>query len=438
MPTLLTQKTILIEHSTQHPATMSSTTLDLTENNDSGVIPTRCSDWSLTCDKASSKRFWWNTPYSISVWEDSLDLSSKSAVGELTDDKVWNAYLRFQLKSVYKQCGVCHGPETSVDMGLCCYCGSPVHWTTCAIAATADQIAWKAGNKGIPKEKLLVCRNCDDLADPGIAITPHVDNARRCLIRALSIEHEYPLHIKSTLHRLLKSAEKSPDDPDLLRRTIEVVSMHFQPHDSADFVERRFVQSKDGFGVIAKRFIPKFTVVGVYPGYDDPLSGEHAKKGRPGPKYSLVDMNCADYFNRVFTEFSMCITPFFNEPSPTEVSNTGWIQETCRPEGRLSVMTSRDIQPGEELMIGYGPMYPRTYPHNYDALAFHRVEDVADPICFSLWHWTSLNEADAKFVCYVAYDPSADEYVPWETQKDSSPIASPFASPRSTDTPNPK
>ena len=184
-------------------------------------------------------------------------------------------------------------------------------------------------------------------------------------------------------------------------------------------VRKPIANKGGGFGVVAVQDIPRFSVVGVYPGYDDPLSGEHAKVGRPGPKYSLVDMNCADYFNRVFGELQKCITPFINEPLPTEQSNCAWIQETTRPEGRLSVMTVCDVKAGQELLIGYGPLYPRDYPYNYDAYAYHLVEGHSDPPCFALWHWKSLDEKESEFVCYVGYDAETDLYHYWETEEEA-------------------
>jgi hypothetical protein len=196
--------------------------------------------------------------------------------------------------------------------------------------------------------------------------------------------------------------------------------LFFQPGASASWLERRPSPSKGGgLGVFALCDIPRFSVVGVYPGYEDPLSGEQAKRGRPAPKYSLVDLNCADYFNRVFAEFDLCFTPFINEPTPSEKGNCAWIQEKVRQNGRLSVMTVCDIKQGEELLIGYGPLYPRDYPYAYDAYAFHTVDGYDDPACFALWHWANTDEKDAEFVCYVEYSVASNSYTYWETQDEA-------------------
>jgi len=378
------------------------------------LLPSKGTDWSLNKDAGSGKKFWWHKSYSISVWAGSLPLKVPEA--EATDHDVWRAFIRFRIDTVYKVCGVCNGPEQDEDLKVCCYCGHNVHKTGCSVPATPEQIAWKPANAGF-EAHLAACVQCEDIKfDPPKEHKPEEERARRCVIRALTIADEYPMHLRTKLHRLRKEAEKK-QTPELLRKVQETVREHFQPNDSSELVVRKQIANKgNGFGVVAAQDIPRFTVVGVYPGYDDPLSGEHAKVGRPGPKYSLVDMNCADYFNRVFGELHMCITPFINEPLPEEQANCAWIQETTRPEGRLSVMTVKDIKAGDELLIGYGPLYPRDYPYNYDAYAYHIVDGHTDPPCYALWRWKSLDEKESEFVCYVGYDKDTDSYHYWETE----------------------
>lgn len=382
------------------------------------LLPSKGEDWSYNLDKASSKTFWWNKTYSVSVWASSIKLENGLQPADATDNDVWRAFIRFRIHSVYKLCGVCHGPEQDADTKVCCYCGHNVHVDTCSVTATPEQMRWKSANQGF-EAHLVACHNCEDVKHD--IPTKHdkvVEGPRRCVIRALTIADEYPLQLRQELARLRKQADKE-QTPQLMEKVQETVARHFQPHDSREFAVRRQIANKGGgFGIVAVSDIPRFSIVGVYPGYEDPLSGEHAKLGRPGPKYSLVDMNCADYFNRVFGELQKCITPFINEPLPTETSNCAWIQETCRPEGRLSVMTVRDIKAGEELLIGYGPLYPRDYPYNYDAYAYHLVAGHSDPPCFALWHWKTLEEKESEFVCYVGYDKETDTYYYWETEEE--------------------
>lgn len=388
-------------------------------------LPTQCEDWSLNEEAEDSenpgKRFWWNKTYSISIWADQLKTKKfKGGKEKLLDDKdVWRAYIEFQVSAVYKLCAICNGPESSVDMKVCCYCGSPIH-LECAVKADAEMMAWKPANRGYEKY-LVCCLACDDKMpkdEEKRKIEQHHDDARRAGMRTLNIADE----LGEDLINRIKVVLNYPDLEE--KAKMEEVQMvnrsFFQPGNSAQLLERLPVPSKaGGLGVWAKADIPRFTIVGVYPGYEDPLSGEHAKAGRPGPRYSLVDLNCADYFNRVFVEYDKCFTPFINEPTPDEVSNVAWIQETCHKTGRLSVMAVRDIKAGEELLIGYGPLYPRTYPYNYDAYALHQVDGYNDPPCFAMWHWKTKDEKDAEFVCYVEYEASSNSYAYWETEDEA-------------------
>lgn len=388
-------------------------------------IPTKCEDWSLNEEteeesENKGKRFWWNKTYSLSVWEAQvkLDLSKKS-IAMQTDFDVWRGFIRFQIDTVYKLCAICNGPEDCTDMRVCCYCGHTVHME-CSGPADKEQIAWKPANRGFEKH-LAVCLACDDkLPEDGKKrpIVEHRDDARRCAMRTLNLADEIGKELTARCHVILNYPDL--DERDRMAEVQNVNRAFFQPGDSAKWLVRKPVPNKcGGLGVHAVVDIPRFSIVGVYPGYEDPLSGEHAKVERPGPKYSLVDLNCADYFNRVFLEYDTCFTPFINEPNEQELSNVAWIQETCHLKGRLSVMTVRDIKAGEELLIGYGPLYPRTYPYNYDAFAFHGVDGYDDPPCFALWHWKTKDEKDAEFVCYAEYQSAENRYSYWETEEEA-------------------
>eukprot|EP00759_Apiculatamorpha_spiralis_P023910 PhF_6_TR27400/c0_g1_i1/m.40334 len=331
---------------------------------------------------------------------------------DATDTDVWRAYLERQDTSVYKQCGICNGPQDNDDMYLCCYCGNDVH-IDCSKVATPEQIAWKDANDSMV-DRMRCCFTCDavPLPDPPRKIEPREDNVRRCLWRVKLLLKEYPANLQGEIAKFETEYTRLTPEQGM-EKLQTLVALHFQP-DRASFFTRKIPNKGGGTGVIAKKFIPRFTRVGIYPGYLDVMSGEQCKLNRPTPKYSLVDMNCADYFNRVFPELKYTITPFLNEPLPTEHANCAWIQETTLPEGRLSVMTVKDIHEGDEVMIGYGPLYPRTYDYNYDAYAFHPVEGYNNPPCFALWHWTTTVENDGNLICYVGYDKEKDSYYLWE------------------------
>lgn len=387
------------------------------DDNTTTLRTTQCSEWSLNTDSTSGKDFWWNKNHSLSIWQENMKVPEP--LGEATDESVWLAFMDFEHDTVFKQCPHCGGPDSNDDMFLCGDCGRATHMECSEAADDALIHARKANQKHARHLRhCFVCRKVD-VQPPKVVATP--DGARRALWRALKVANEYPADILAELKLLSREVDKvvvgSASDRAALQRLRELMQQHFQPHRSEKWMEKRPVASKGGgTGVYATVDIPRFTVVGVYPGYEDPCSGEQGNRGRPSPKYSLVDLNCANYFNDVFTELQLTFTPFFNEPCVVEESNTAWIQESFRPNGRLSVMTVRDIKAGEELMIGYGPLYPRPYPANYDAYAFHPVDGIAGPPCFALWHWTSTDEHDGKFVCYMGYDKDTDSYTYWETE----------------------
>lgn len=385
------------------------------------VVPTACTDWSLNDDQESSKQFWWNKTYSISIWN--VNLKFEAPFSQINDHDVWTRFIEYQRNAVYKVCSVCKHPEGNDDLHVCCYCGSTIH-KECSEAATPEQIRWKTANSGF-EPYLRACVDCND-SSAKVTSRPYTreqDNSRRAVRRALRLEGEYDaatLKALKDLESLCNAPHSDDEDVVLMDRVRDAVLPYFQPGNSLSLVTKRPIDSKaGGIGVVAVRDIPAFTVIGVYPGYDDPLSGEQVRIGRPGPKYSLVDLNCANYYNEVFTELQKTITPFVNEPNVSEKSNCAWIQEPFRPDGRLSIMNVRDVAAGEELLIGYGPLYPRDYPHAYDAFAFHAVDGYDDPPCLALWHWTSTEEKDSDFVCYIGYDKSTKAYSYWETEDEA-------------------
>ncbi|KEG10414.1 hypothetical protein DQ04_03741070 [Trypanosoma grayi] len=380
------------------------------------VVPTACCEWSLNEDEESKRYFWWNNTYSISIWNSTLKLDPPYQ--QLTDTDVWRAFIQFQVESVYKLCPICRQPEGNKDMKVCYCCGSTVH-CGCSNEATDAQIASKPANRGF-ESHLCACFSCEDVPIPEIASAVREPcDARRASIRALSIKEEYPQCVVQELLAVASAAEQphsAAEDAKLIARLRRIVTGFFQTEAScASLTKAKRPEKGGGIGVVAAADIPAHTIIGVYPGYTDALSGEQAKLGRPIAKYALVDLNCADYFNVVFEELQDTFTPFINEPSESEESNCGWIQETKHVEGRLSVMTARDTKKGEELLIGYGPMYPRSYPYRYDAFAFHKTDSVSETTCFALWRCASVDENDTKFLYYVGYNETDDLYYLWDT-----------------------
>lgn len=376
-----------------------------------------CDSWTLNVDADSGDNFWWNDSYSLSVWEKCLKLDKNSILSE-TD--VWRAYIEFQLGNVFKVCTICHIPEEEEDLKICCYCANCIH-PACSVEALQENIDYKPGNKGF-ESHLRICFSCESIPfEPSpVPKEPRVpESARRAVLRLLSLSCELPAELYHQLELLRGKIAKANSASDKYMKDLaDAAVSFFQTPQSLQFLEKRLIPCKGGgVGVVAKKDIPAFSVVGVYPGYNDFLSGEHSKIGRPVAKYALMDLNCANYYNKVFPEFSGTFTPFINEPLPNEKSNCAWIQEPHHALGRLSIITVKSIKKGEELLIGYGPVYPRDYPYCYDAYAFHRAGDYSNPICFALWHWPTLEEKDSRFVCYVAYLSDSREYIQWEEEK---------------------
>nr|CCD13502.1 unnamed protein product [Trypanosoma congolense IL3000] len=376
----------------------------------SELVPTRCVDWSLNTDTASGKTFLWHNQYSISIWSDTLGFIRP--YDDLDDTAVWKAFMWFGVNTVFKLCVVCRQPDGVEDMMICCYCGRTVH-CECSMEATEDQIACKEANCEFVSY-LRVCNSCG-----GVGVTPTPTrgrggtDARKAIWRALTIRDEYPKNIVEGLE-LLRGKANAPhtkeEDKRLLSEVRTTVGRFFQPRGTTQLFEKVAREGKGGVGIVAVKDVPAFTIVGVYPGYGDALGGEHAKLGRPIPKYALMDLNCADYFNVVFEEFQDTFTPFINEPDKGEKSNCGWIQETKYRDGRLSVMTCRDVSKGEELLIGYGPVYPRDYPFTYDAFTFYQTKSKRYRVCFALWHWPTVDAKDAVLEHHVEFDEASNSY----------------------------
>ncbi|CCW70394.1 unnamed protein product [Phytomonas sp. Hart1] len=380
------------------------------------LIETSCVFWSLNSTTTSEDLFWWNKTFSVSIWENTLQVIKSKHANPITDTDVWEKYIEFQINNVFKICPVCRCPEGNEDMKICCNCGDAVH-VECSVDPTPSQIASKPANIKFSKF-MRACFQCYE-KDPhlGASSRPNeLDDLRRITKRVLTLKNELPPSVYEEVLQIAQKAHPTPNSSELMTQLKCVVQSVYQSKCSLSFLTKMNISSKcGGIGVIAAQDIPQFSIVGVYPGYIDTLSGEQAKLGRPYPKYALMELNCADYHNKVFIEFEETFTPFINEPNETETSNCAWIQETNQMKGRLSIITVKKINKGEELLIGYGPIYARNYPYRYDAYAFHPVEGYTNPYCYVLWHWPTLQKDDAVFMSYVGYLADSDRYVDWDS-----------------------
>lgn len=123
----------------------------------------------------------------------------------------------------------------------------------------------------------------------------------------------------------------------------------------------RLVETNDrGKSVIACEEVEAGAVVGVYHGYLRGLFQESNKNYRAS---ILGDTDCIDpTFNGedVCLEFSNNVCPRVNEPPPGFQTNVGW----CPRGGQAPLyVTTRKVEPEEELFIFYGKVYEeRDYP----------------------------------------------------------------------------
>ncbi|XP_062583069.1 uncharacterized protein LOC134244832 [Saccostrea cucullata] len=106
-----------------------------------------------------------------------------------------------------------------------------------------------------------------------------------------------------------------------------------------------------GMGAWAETFVPKFTILGVYEGLihtvdkkDDFYSWQVDKQGTNGTyNIDAEDPACSNWLR------------FVNSPAKYQQENV--VPITC--EGIIFYMTSRDVEPGEELLVWYGDGYGR-------------------------------------------------------------------------------
>lgn len=128
-----------------------------------------------------------------------------------------------------------------------------------------------------------------------------------------------------------------------------------------------------GWGVVARRDIPRWTMIGPYPGMtcsiedhmqlkergvaDDEYAIEFWKS-RPGKKIKETMIVNPKFYGTISDRFE-CVTPFVNEPDADKTPNLAWVWNF--PRRRVEMWTARPVKKGQELTICYGQYYHRGY-----------------------------------------------------------------------------
>lgn len=142
---------------------------------------------------------------------------------------------------------------------------------------------------------------------------------------------------------------------------------------AARYVRRKKIRGK-GWGVVARRDIPKWTLIGPYPGIvsteehheslkkkgvvDDEYAVEFWSSSPGGPISEHMILN-PRFKGRMLPVFRGCITPFVNEPDTRKRPNVAWVWNF--PKHRIEMWTAKPVKRGEELTICYGQYYGRKY-----------------------------------------------------------------------------
>jgi hypothetical protein len=126
-----------------------------------------------------------------------------------------------------------------------------------------------------------------------------------------------------------------------------------------------------GRGLVARRDVPAWTLVGPYPGrvYTYAQHGALKARGVCDDEYAVEfwDSRPGGRIGetvvldpRVGGEFRYAgVTPFVNEPSASQRPNVVWVWNF--PKHRIELWTSRALRAGDELTVCYGDAYERKY-----------------------------------------------------------------------------
>ncbi|KNH03699.1 hypothetical protein XU18_4969 [Perkinsela sp. CCAP 1560/4] len=350
----------------------------------------RKAKWTTLLDKASDRIFLWNEAFHHSVWKKDLFSSNENA--DLDNGTIWGAFINAQKNSIFQQCSVCCHEINYYQGIICATCGKLAH-KLCV--GTAEN----------------VCRHCSPNHSKYVSI-------KSSTLRKSFQEVYYRIEtLEPEVSNALANNSKSVASDHMTREHAKVAGLkklvtNFFQRDFYDYCVKPIPQKGNTLGVLATKSIGPLTVVGRYPGYPDVFCAEHCKYGRPIPKYTLNGINCADWSNKVFEEFTQTSTPFINEPGELERANCGWILERLdgQSDNRYSIITIRKIQAKEELLIGYGPSFIRDYGFTYDHFVFLHSNHDEFPDRYDLYHWPCSIAETATFVRSIEYARKEDKY----------------------------
>eukprot|EP01062_Namystynia_karyoxenos_P076429 TRINITY_DN7493_c0_g1_i1.p1 TRINITY_DN7493_c0_g1~~TRINITY_DN7493_c0_g1_i1.p1 ORF type:complete len:399 (+),score=75.76 TRINITY_DN7493_c0_g1_i1:90-1286(+) len=360
--------------------------------------------WGLHDDQDGQGQYYYCQQIDLSTWVRHIDLPAGVTPEAATDEQLWCALVDRQIRDAFKMCATCASArETWEDPFF--ICGTCLRHCHLACSQPCSAVVCTE----IWEDYAPYLRSCDVCDRKRPAAKEFVDggptadqlSAQAALNRLKSVQ--MPHQVRESLQAVEEQlGAQRITDGAAMDRICEICTDHYCPRGSHRLFKLA-PSPKGGIGVFTAEDVPKLTRVGIYPGYPDPLSGEQSNRGRPTPKYALAEFNAADYYNHCFPELRGCLTQFINEPGPKEASNVAWLQEQSPviEDGRLSIVTVRDLKAGEELHLSYGPLYPRDYPYAYDAYSFHLVEEgQGAPDVYALWYYASReSEAECKMFC---------------------------------------
>eukprot|EP01062_Namystynia_karyoxenos_P063060 TRINITY_DN55887_c0_g1_i1.p1 TRINITY_DN55887_c0_g1~~TRINITY_DN55887_c0_g1_i1.p1 ORF type:complete len:423 (+),score=132.88 TRINITY_DN55887_c0_g1_i1:89-1270(+) len=374
----------------------------------SGMRTAQRKQWALH-EGASGEEgdgFWWCEQIGMSTFCRHMDVPCPPE--EATDTQLWRALFDRQVREAFKMCQVCASPKETLENPFF-VCGTCVRHCHLDCSTQCKEIA----ADGVWEQfapYIRTCRVCaGEQKAPGRGLvpggsTPYYLGPQGALSRLSSVLLPDPVRAK--LDRVRADLAAGTHEAEASARIRAVLRDYYCPNGCSSYWAIR--PSKGGEGVFATRRVPRYTRVGIMPGYPDPLCGEQTERGRPMPKYSLSEINAADYYNKPFPEYRECPAWCVNEPAPGQKSNTAWIQEASQEKGRMSVITVRDIEEGEEALLSYGPVYDRDYPYEYDAYSFHPRQDLGADV-YELWYHVSRDK-DPESRGLIIRNPDTDEF----------------------------
>ena len=329
--------------------------------------------WSIHDDGDGQGSYFYNEMLGgYSTWTRHLDLPPDVIPEEATDTQLWLALCERQIREVFQLCNVCSSSRVfkKDPMFICGTCLKHCHYQ-CSRGCTmvVDSQLWDTYGPYLRSCK--VCLEEESPKEGFVEGGPSPDqltaSAAANRLKSVCLPHKSRQHLQSVEDMI---DARTITEKAAMTRIRQIVADHYCPNGSHKYFELLENREKCGNGIYASRDIPALTRIGIYPGYPDPNSAEQCARGRLSPKYALAEFNAADYYNVPFVELMDTVTPFLNEPGEHEGSNTAWLQENSSKveNGRLSVLTVRDIKKGEELTLSYGPLYPRDYPYAYDGM----------------------------------------------------------------------